>query len=150
MKRLIKLGKRLENYISIIGRSKKKKINGLNFITDIKIERICFNFSDRENVDIREKIEYYSSIIDTYKRNIRAGISGEPYLDSLLIDLYSYVIKELKECTSQAQLKEKIKKFMKLENEFTKRGYKDSFHTCEYFMLRGTIKVIIKELRGEF
>jgi len=67
-----------------------------------------------------------------------------------LIVLYSCVIKKLKECTSQAQLEEIIKKFLKLENEFTKRGYKDSFHTCEYFMLRGTIKVIIRELKGEF
>ena len=101
-------------------------------------------------IDIKEKIGYYSDVIDMYKENVKTGISGEPYLDSLLIDLYSRVIKELRECTSQVQLEEKIEKFLKLENEFTKRGYKDSFHTCEYFMLRGTIKVIIKQLREEF
>lgn len=101
-------------------------------------------------MDINEKIEYFSDVITMYKENIKTGISGEPYLDSLLIKLYSHVIKELKECTSQAQLKEKIEKFLTLENEFTKRGYKDSFYTGEYFMLRGTIKVIIKQLKGEF
>lgn len=101
-------------------------------------------------VNVREKIEYYSDVIDMYKKNIKIGISGEPYLDLLVMGLYSYVIIELKECTTQAQLGKKIQDFLKLENEFTKRGYKDSLLTCDYFMLRGTIKVIINELRGEF
>lgn len=101
-------------------------------------------------VDIEEKIEYYSEVIDMYKRDIKIGISREPYLDLLIMGLYSYVIIELKECTTQAQLEKKIKDFLKLENEFTKRGYKDPLLSCDYFMLRGTVKVIINELRGEF
>jgi len=101
-------------------------------------------------VDIKEKIEFYSDLIDMNKENIELGISGEPYMDLEIMGLYSYVIRELKECTTQAQLEKKIKDFLKLENEFTKRGYKDSLLTCDYFMLRGTIKVIINELRGEF
>ena len=101
-------------------------------------------------MDIKEKMEYYSDVIDMYKRNIKIGISGELYLDLLIMGLYSYVIIELKECTTQAQLEKKIKDFLKLENEFTKRGFENSLLTCDYFMLRGTVKVIINELRGEF
>jgi len=101
-------------------------------------------------IDIKEKIEFYSDVIDMNKKNIKLGISGEPYMDLEIMGLYSYVIRELKECTTQAQLEKIIKSLLKLENEFTKRGFENSLLTCDYFMLRGTIKVIIKELRGEF
>jgi len=101
-------------------------------------------------VNIKEKIEFYSDTINMYKENIKTGISGEPYMDLEIMGLYSYVIKELKECATQTQLEERIEDFLKLENEFTKRGFEDSLLTCDYFMLRGFIKVIIKELRGEF
>lgn len=101
-------------------------------------------------IDIKEKIEFYSDIIDSYKENIKLGISGEPYMDLGTMGLYSYVIKELKACTTQIQLEKIIKDLLKLENDFTKRGFENSSLTCDYFMLRGFIKVIIKELRGEF
>jgi len=42
MKKTIELGKKLRNYISIIGKAKKKKINGHTFITDIEVEKIIF------------------------------------------------------------------------------------------------------------
>jgi len=101
-------------------------------------------------IDVKEKIEFYSDTIDMYKENIKTGISGEPYMDLETMGLYSYVIRELKECITQAQLEEKVKDFLKLEDEFRKRGFENSLLTCDYFMLRGFIKVIIKELRGEF
>lgn len=101
-------------------------------------------------IDIKEKIEFYSDTIDMYRENIKTGISEMPYMDLETMGLYSYVIRELKACTTQTQLEKIIKGLLKLENDFTKRGFENSSLTCDYFMLRGFIKVIIKELRGEF
>lgn len=41
-------------------------------------------------IDIKDKIVFFSNTINIYRKRIKLGISGEPYMDLETMGLYSY------------------------------------------------------------